>query len=154
MNELAMNNVENLDNAFEGSQETVFSTFSMDSPQDKMILYKAINTPDHRIKDMINMQISIKDVYIEKISVTKKDENGNEMFDEEGYPLTNYAPRIVIVDDKGKSYTAVSQGVFNAVKRIFEILGNPHDWEKPIKFTVKQINKGNNRNILTFEPVF
>ena len=35
---------------------------------------------------------------------------------------------------------------------IVELLGNPHDWEKQIKFKVKQITKGD-RSILTFEPV-
>ena len=67
--------------------------------------------------------------------------------------IVNWArPWVENDDDKGESYVADSFGVFTAVKRIVELLGNPHDWEKPIKFKVKQITKGD-RSILTFEPV-
>ena len=153
-----MNNIEKYENkmetAFSSSQETVFSTLNADSMDDKIKIYKAVNTPDHRIKEFINMDIVIKDIYIEKISVVQKDESGNEIIDENGNPKISFVPRVIIIDDKGESYTAVSNGIFNAVKRIFELLGDPHTWEKPIKFKVKQINKGNNRNVLTFEPSF
>ena len=128
-----------------GSQMLV-SSFKMDSMEDRLKVLKATNTPDHRIKDFVNMEITIKDIYIETVNVLQeeKDENGKDIY--------QTCPRTIIVDDKGESYVAVSFGVFTAVKRIVELLGNPHNWEKPIKFKVKQITKGD-RSILTFEPV-
>ena len=128
-------------------KENVFDNGSkMDSMEDRLKVLKATNTPDHRIKDFVNMEITIKDIYIETVNVLQdeKDENGKDIY--------QTCPRTIIVDDKGESYVAVSFGVFTAVKRIVELLGNPHDWEKPIKFKVKQITKGD-RSILTFEPV-
>lgn len=134
------------ENVLNDGTQTLVSSFKMDSMEDKLKVLKATNTPDHRIKDFVNMEITIKDIYIETVNVLQeeKDENGNDVY--------QTCPRTVIVDDKGESYVAVSFGVFSSVKRIVELLGNPHEWDKPIKFKVKQITKGD-RSILTFEPI-
>ena len=89
------------ENVLDNGSQMLVSSFKMDSMEDRLKVLKATNTPDQRIKDFVNMEITIKDIYIE---------------------------------------------------RIVELLGNPHDWEKPIKFKVKQITKGD-RSILTFEPI-
>lgn len=134
------------ENVLNDGTQTLVSSFKMDSMEDKLKVLKATNTPDHRIKDFVNMEITIKDIYIETVNVLQeeKDENGNDVY--------QTCPRTIIVDDKGESYVAVSFGVFSSVKRIVELLGNPHEWDKPIKFKVKQITKGD-RSILTFEPM-
>lgn len=134
------------ENVLNDGTQTLVSSFKMDSMEDKLKVLKATNTPDHRIKDFVNMEITIKDIYIETVNVLQeeKDDNGNDVY--------QTCPRTIIVDDKGESYVAVSFGVFSSVKRIVELLGNPHEWDKPIKFKVKQITKGD-RSILTFEPI-
>lgn len=141
MNELAFR-----EDVFNGESVELVSSFDMSTPENRLKVLKYTNTPDHRLKDFINMDIVIKDIYIEAVSVLQeeKDEDGNDVYQK--------CPRTIIVDDKGDSYVAVSFGVFNAIKRIVTLLGNPHSWEKPIKFKVKQIAKGD-RAILTFEPV-
>lgn len=141
MNELAFR-----EDVFNGESVELVSSFDMSTTENRLKVLKYTNTPDHRLKDFINMDIVIKDIYIESVSVLQeeKDEDGNDVYQK--------CPRTIIVDDKGESYVAVSFGVFNAIKRIVTLLGNPHSWEKPIKFKVKQIAKGD-RAILTFEPV-
>ena len=135
------------ENVFQNESEMVVSTFDLSTTEGKLKAFKAINTPDHRIKDFINMEITIKDIYIESVSLQSIDEATGETTLEK-------APRSIIIDDKGESYTAVSFGVFNSLKRMVEILGAPSTWEKPLKFKIKQVSKGADKNILTFEPVF
>lgn len=141
-----MSNLSIREDVLSGGSVELVSSFDMSTQENRLKVLKYTNTPDHRLKDFINMDIVIKDIYIESVDVLQeeKDENGNDIY--------QACPRTIIVDDKGESYVAVSFGVFNAIKRIVTLLGNPHDWEKPIKFKVKQIAKGD-RSILTFEPI-
>lgn len=125
--------------------KVIFSSIKTESFDDKLKVLKMTNTPDFRIKDFVNLQITIKDIFIESVSVRQedKDENGNVKFET--------CPRVIIIDEKGKSYVAVSFGVFSAIKRLIEMLGSPDTWEHPIVVNVKQITKGE-RTMLTFEP--
>lgn len=91
-------------------------------------VYKALNNPDHRVGDFINKEINIQDVLIEPIEVTN-DETG-EM---------NLAPRVVLIDDMGKAYQAVSQGIANSVLLMKKIFGDP-TWDEPIPATVRQVS--------------
>lgn len=109
--------------------------------EQKEKLFHCINSPDKRVKDCVNMKITIKDVYAETVSL--KQEDGS----------TEECPRIVLIDDKGVSYQCVSKGIFGAIKKIFSIFGTPDVWEKPITVMVKQINRGDNRNPLTLDIV-
>ena len=52
-----------------------------------------------------------------------------------------------IIDDKGKSYQAVSIGIYSALRKVIQVFGAP-TWEKPIPLEVKQITKGD-RKMLT-----
>lgn len=107
------------ENVLDNGSQTLVSSFKMDSMEDRLKVLKATNTPDHRIKDFVNMEITIKDIYIETVNVLQdeKDENGKDIY--------QTCPRTIIVDDKGESYVAVSFGVFTAVKRIVELLAIP-----------------------------
>lgn len=106
---------------------------------EKKKLYNSINSTDKRVGDCINEVINVKDVYVEIVNCISK-ETGEE----------TKCPRTVLIDDKGVSYQAVSLGVFNGLKKVFQIFGQPHNWESPIALKVKQITKGE-RKILTFE---
>ena len=88
-----------------------------------------MSNPDERLSDHINQVLLIKDVYMEKV----------DMVNEETGEISE-CPRIVLVDADGVSYQAVSFGVFNALKRIFQVFGKP-TWEEPIKMKVIQINR-------------
>lgn len=118
-----------------------YSSFVAETQEQKTALYNALMNPDERIGDHINTTIELKEVLIESIELTD---------DETGEVIT--APRTVVIDSKGKSYEAVSIGVFSALKRIVNIFGEPSTWEKPIK--VKVIQKTIKKNkMLTLEIV-
>lgn len=116
--------------------KTQFCSMIAESDEAKAKLFNAMNNPDKRIADCINMKINAKDIYIEVVTCTNK-ETGE----------VNNCPRIVIIDDKGVSYQAVSIGIYSALKKIIQVFGAP-TWEKAIPVEVKQVTKGE-RKMLT-----
>ncbi len=118
------------------SAQLSFSSLSAETDEEKANLFNAINNPEKRLADCINMKIKAKDLYIEVVNCTNE-ETGE----------VTACPRIVIIDDKGVSYQAVSLGIYSALKKVIQIFGAP-TWEKPISLEVKQVTKGT-RKMLT-----
>lgn len=108
---------------------------------EEIVLFNAMNNPGERIGDCINKVLNVRHVYCEVVTCINR-ETGE----------SNLCPRVVLIDDKGKGYQAVSLGVFSAIKKIFSIKGSPATWKKPVKLEVKQITKGD-RKLLTFNMV-
>lgn len=119
----------------------LYCSLKATNDRDRVTLYNATATPAERIKDHINEEIPVAHIYVE--SVTLVDEQTGEATD---------APRTVLITPEGVGYVAVSRGVFNAVRRIIAIFGEPSTWAEPRRVRVKQISRGTN-NILTLELV-
>lgn len=118
------------------SAQTQFCSMTAKTPEEKAKLFNAMNNPDKRIGDCINMVINAKDLYVEVVNCTNE-ETGE----------VTACPRIVIIDDKGVGYQAVSVGIFSALKKVIQVFGAP-TWETPVKLKVQQITKGS-RKMLT-----
>lgn len=118
------------------SRQLSFSSLKAETDDEKASLFNAINNPEKRLSDCINMKIRAKDLFIEVVNCTN----------EETGEITA-CPRIVIIDDKGVSYQAVSLGIYSALKKVIQIFGAP-TWDKPIVLEVKQVTKGT-RKMLT-----
>jgi hypothetical protein len=56
----------------------------------------------------------------------------------------------VIIDDHGVGYACVSIGVYSAIKKLFQVYGEPETWKNPITLKVKQVTKGE-RKMLTLD---
>ena len=97
--------------------------------QSKARIFNSINSPDKRISDCIGETISLANIVAHPIQLV--DENSGELIE---------TMRMVLVDDQGVSYEAVSTGIVNAVSRILQIFGQPDTWTAPIK--VKPVQKG------------
>ena len=113
-----------------GDQKASFTSLRNETNAEKQILYKAMSNPDKRLGDCINTVIQAKDLFMEQV----------EMTNQETGEITT-CPRIVIVDKDGVSYQSVSFGVFNALKRVIQVFGNP-TWEEPIPLKVIQVTRG------------
>lgn len=151
MNEMTISNGNN--GLMETSAANNYCSFNPTTQAEKVKLFNAVMNPDERIKDHVNETILIKDFIVELVTLDKKDDKGNPVVDDEtGEVIQQEAPRIVILDDKGKSYTATSMGMFSALKRIVSIFGEPNTWEAPIKVKIKMISRGT-RNMLNLEMV-
>lgn len=97
--------------------------------ESKARIFNSINSPDKRISDCIGEVISLANIVAHPIQLV--DEDSGELVE---------TMRMVLVDDKGTSYEAVSTGLVNAVARILQIFGQPDTWQAPIK--VKPVQKG------------
>jgi hypothetical protein len=75
----------------------------------------------------------VKDVYVEVIDLTDEDTGESVQ-----------APRIVLIDTEGKTYQAVSKGIFGSLAGLFKVFGEP-TWEEGLPLTVKQISLGKNQ---------
>lgn len=122
------------------SAQTQFCSMKAETDIEKANMFNAMNNPDKRLADCINMQIHAKDLYIEIVNCTNE-ETGE----------TTACPRIVIIDDKGVSYQAVSLGIYSALKKVVQVFGAP-TWSKPVTLEVKQVTKGT-RKMLTLNVV-
>ena len=129
-------------NPNENKQQAIM-TFSIETPDDKKKLFNMTQSPDKQLGDCIGDVINVKDVYIEVVNV----KNSHKV--EETDPDYVEAPRCILIDTEGVSYSCTSNGIYNALVRMFNILGMP-TWEDGVPIKVKQINKGPLR-ILTLE---
>ena len=116
-------------------------SFTVETVADKKKLFKVATAPDHNVAEYIGKSIKIKDVYAEVVHMTNQ-ETG-EVTD---------GIRMVIIDDKGESYQCVSSGMWNAFTRMRAIFGNP-TYDPAIPIEIKQIDKGVNKKILSFDII-
>ena len=96
-----------------------FCSMTPKNEDEEIILFNAMNNPEKRIGDCINMTIEVKHVYCEVVTCQNR-ETGEE----------STCPRIVLIDKDGIGYQAVSMGVFSALKKVMSIKGNPATWKK------------------------
>lgn len=130
-NELMVMGNEQIDYAGEiiKTSQNMFCSMKAESQEEKVQLFNALNGDTKPIKDMVNTELMIKDVFIETV----------ECRNEETGEIT-VCPRTVLIDTKGNGYTAVSIGVFSSLKKLFQIFGEP-TWEKGLCIVPKIISK-------------
>lgn len=126
MTENAMMKV-NLAQEMSENASSIFCSVQGGDRKAKAAIYNAANNPDHKVGDFINKVIMVKDVLVEQIELA--DEQTGEL---------EVCPRVVLIDDKGKAYQAVSVGIFNAVKTAIQVFGAP-TWDEPLPMLVKQV---------------
>lgn len=121
MNELTVKNTESIKTASEvmttGMSYTDMILSDKTTARD---FYNAVSQPDVALKECVNIPIAMTHVSIEVCEV-HSEQNGDVI-----------APRIVIMDKDGKSYQAVSVGVYQSLKRIFALFGTPDTWTEPL----------------------
>lgn len=109
---------------------------SMTAADDKarVTLYNACSNP-LRLSDMVNKRIRMLHVYAEIIQVIN--EKSGELVS---------VPRVIIIDESGKGYQAVSVGIYNSIKRIISMFGEPDTWEKPHTVEIQNVNLKNGQH--------
>lgn len=110
------------------------------TPEQRKMVYNAMNNPTHKVSDFINKKIAVENVLIESLDLLN-DETGE----------IDRVPRIVLIDPKGNSYVATSKGVFNSIKNAYTAFGAA-PWTPAIEFEVKQVKVGRG-SMLTLEMV-
>lgn len=119
-----------------------YCSLTAETAEEKTTLYNAMNNPQNRVKDCINETIALKDVFVEVVHCVNRETDESVA-----------APRVVLIDENGIGFQCVSTGVFSALKKLFSVFGEPRTWEKPVKIKIKQLNRGTDKSILTFDVV-
>lgn len=115
---------------------SVYSSVELEnlSRDERVKYYNAINNSTKFLRDYVNMELDIVDMFAEQVMMSDKP-----------------AIRIVLIDSSGEGYSAVSSGVFSAMKKIIGIMGAP-TWEPPITIRPKIIGS-KEKAITTIELV-
>lgn len=122
-------------------------TFTSFNPQDmegKIKLYNAINNPDHRLADHINMEISVRDVVVSKVKLVERADAKSESWNQEDNERESF--RVILIDENDVSYTATSSGIYNSVKTLRSVFGTLH-FDQPLKLTVRQLKTKNGNTL-------
>lgn len=122
------------------TNQTSYCSFTANSKAEKIKLFKAMSAADKKLSDCINSTIEVKDVFMEIVNMTNT-ETGE----------VTPTPRIVLFDKDGTSYSCVSFGIMNSLKRLFVVFGEP-TWEDGLKMKVVQISN-KDRKMLSLEIV-
>lgn len=108
----AREQVENLNNG----ALTVFSTYKTDDQEGKMNLFIALSDAGS-LGEHLNETINLANVVAQVVEVN--DENNG----------TIEAVRVILIDDEGRAYAGVSNGLLKAIQNMFQVIGLPHQWE-------------------------
>ena len=119
-----------------------YCSLSAETDADKIRVYNAMANADEKLTDHVGETIDMKHVYVEAIECA--DEKTGEI---------QICPRIVILTADGKTYQAVSKGVFGSLRQIFQIFGDPATWNFALRVRVKQSRTRRGYNVNTLEAV-
>ena len=125
---------------FANSTGAMFCSFQPKTDDDRALLFNAMNAPDVKISDHIGQELTVRDVIVEPVEIV--DDNSSEV---------RTSPRVILIDMDGHTYSAVSYGIYNALRRLVALYGLP-TWERGIPVRVRQISRGSNR-IFTLDVV-
>ena len=110
------------------TQETKpFVSFKVETPEDQIKLYNAMNSPQYRVADMINKPINMVDAVLVKCQLVR--EETGEVYD---------AIRAIIIDADGNTYAATSTGIVSSLRNMYNVFHTLH-FESPVKVTVQQV---------------
>lgn len=110
----------------------IYTSLQCETSSDKKKLYNLVfGGSNESIADHLGETIELVDVYIDE--VTQESDNG-----------ASKMPRTILVDVNGVAYIGVSWGIFNALKSLLKVFGDPCEWEEPvkIKFSRRKCNNG------------
>lgn len=115
-----------------------YCTMVAEDNKAKARLFNACSNPA-KLSDNINIPIDMIHFYVEIIQCVS--ENSGELVN---------VPRVVIIDKTGKGYQAVSVGIYNAIKRIVSMYGNPTTWAEPLTIICQNVDLGGGRHTFNF----
>lgn len=137
---------------FKSTNRETFCTMNLDDEDNKISLYNSLQGCDVRLNDIKGTVLSVVEVFIEKKEVAERDEKTDEIiYDEEtGEIKTKIKYRTILFDDEGKTYVSSAYGIYNSLRQIISIFGNPSkDNIIKVKVGTKKLNNGKESLILT-----
>lgn len=139
------------DSIFGSANKEMFCTMNLEEKENMVALYNSLQECDVKINDIKGTTIEVADVYVEKKEVAERDDAGEPIYDDEtGELKTKTRFRTILFGTDGKTYVSAAYGVYNSLRQIIPIFGNPSK-VNPIKVKVgtRKLRSGKESLILT-----
>ena len=137
-----MENLENGLTLFNGNDNKIFCSLNPQTEEAKKKLFNTLENCDVLLNDCVGQEINLKDVYVEE---------KNTPDEETGELKTKY--RTILFDENGQTYATGSFGIYNILKKLFQVYGVPQTWKEPIRVKVIKKQIGNGKQSLTLQLV-
>lgn len=111
-------------------QMDMFSTIKADDFAGKLATLKAVSD-SAPISENLNKVIKVRNLIIQKADMA--DEKTGEV---------KAQPRVILVDEDGKAFHAISNPLYRDVKNILMLLGHPETWEAAVPVKVSKAGSG------------
>lgn len=128
-------------NADLSSEGACYCSLQAADDEDRVKLYNACSSP-HSVADMVNKQIKLRHIFVEVIQVMS--EQSGELV---------YVPRVILIDEKGTGYQAVSIGMYNSVKRLIATFGDPSTWKKARTVEIQNVSLKNGQHTFNLKLI-
>ena len=140
------------DSIFSSAKKEMFCTMDLEDKANMVALYNSLQECDVKLNDIKGTTIEVSDVFVEKKEVAERDEKTDEVvYDEEtGEVKTKTRFRTILFGTDGKTYVSAAYGVYNSLRQIIPIFGNPSK-DNPIKVKVgtRKLRSGKESLVLT-----
>lgn len=123
---------------FKGMESNVYCSLIAKTEEEKKKLFNTLESCDVLLNDCVGNEIAIKDIYVEQRQIVD---------DETGELKVKY--RTILFDENGQTYATGSYGIYNILKKIIQIYGEPQMWSEPLKVKVAKKPIGNGKQSLT-----
>ncbi len=142
MNEIIKTENEVVNAEPQRDSEMTYCSVICKTNEERKYLFNALEQADVLLNDVVGTEFELKDVYI----------NRYERINEETGEIEPKV-RIILFDTEGKSYACGSFGIFNILRRMFEVFGTPNQWEQPLKVRVVKKDIKDNKKMLSLELI-
>lgn len=115
----------------------VYSSIEGNDFESRLKVASAV-TDSKPIREHLGKVIKLANVVIQAVSMVN--EQTGEMEE---------VPRVILIDDAGNSFHAISGVILKDVQNLIGILGKPAEWPSPVKVAVKEEQSGNKRRFMT-----
>lgn len=140
------------DSIFGSTNKEMFCTMDLDDKENMVALYNSLQECDVKINDIKGQTIEVTDVFVEKKEVAERDEKTGELVrdPETDEVVTKTRFRTILFGSDGKTYVSAAYGVYNSLRQIIPIFGNPSKIN-PIKVKVgtRKLRSGKESLVLT-----
>lgn len=140
------------DSIFGSTNKEMFCTMDLDDKENMVALYNSLQECDVKINDIKGQVIEVVDVFVEKKEVAERDEKTGEVVrdPETDEVVTKTRFRTILFGSDGKTYVSAAYGVYNSLRQIIPIFGNPSKLN-PIKVKIgtRKLRSGKESLVLT-----
>lgn len=126
------NKAQDVISGLQAGTSNIYSTIKTDDRAGQMQLLSAV-TDAQPLNENLDKRINLRHVVFQ----------ATELADDETGEVTDVV-RIILIDEDGTAYAAISGGLLKSLQNIIGIMGNPSTWTEPLPITVAEVRSKNN----------